>query len=252
MAFYSAVLAFSPAGQVEQPIPGSVVAAIELSFVPPLDASQRSAGYDKPEATNLAPVFPRPRIRIGFPFGVGLEASWLPPVRVFGVTANLAALAVTLPAGRIGDQLQISGRLSGMRGRVTGPITCNADIAEEGSADLRTYYRTVCRDKDSKDYFEPRHLSMELLATRPLGTLRPYAAVGARLDAGTRFDIGVARADGTYRDPDHPVLELRAVRPQFMLGATWRGLHLANVSGELFYAPGSVLTGRGLVSVRLR
>lgn len=250
MAFYSAALAFSPIGQFAAPAPGSVSAAIELSYVPSLTAAQRSAGYDKPEATNLAPVYPRPRLRIGLPARIGLEASWLPPARVFGVTANLGALALTTPITRV-HAWQVAGRAAGMIGRVIGPITCNADIAAAGSSDLRTYYRTVCRGRDSRDYFEPRHVSLEILASRE-GAIQAYAGAGARLDAGTRFDIGVAKPDGSYRDPDHPVLELRSVRPQLVLGAIWQARARGALAGELFYAPGSLLTARVLASARLR
>ena len=250
MAFYSAVLAFSPVGQIRA-APGSITVAMELSYVPSLTTAQRSAGYDKPEATNLAPVFPRPRVRFGLPGGVGIEGSWLPPVQVFGVTANLGAVALTAPLFKPG-RYDITARASGMIGRVTGPITCNADIAAGGSLDLRTYYRTVCRDRNSRDHFEPRHVSGELIVQRGRGAFQSYAGAGVRLDAGTRFDIGVARADGTYRDPDHPVLELRALRPHFLIGGTWRAFARGTMAGEMFHAPGSVLTVRALASVQLR
>lgn len=241
MAYYSAVLAFSPAGLAE-PLPaGGLEGAIELSLVPRLTSAQRSAGYDKPEATNLAPIFPRPRVRFGLARRITVEGSWLPPVRVFGVTANLVALGVVVPLDTIGGG-SLMLRASGMGGRITGPITCNGDVAR-GSQDLGTYYRTVCRAHDSRDYFEPRHLGVEVLYARR-GRWSPFVAAGVRADIGTRFDIGVIRADSTYRDPDHPVLELRSLRPQFMAGVKRR--LRARVSGtlEIFHAPGSVVTAR--------
>ena len=69
-----------------------------------------------------------------------------------------------------------------------------------------------------------------------------YATVGARYDR-TRFDIGVLTFEGK-RDQDHPVLELDAFRPQGAIGASWRATRSLATGGELFYAPGSVLTVR--------
>lgn len=139
-----------------------------------------------------------------------------------------------------------------MAGRVTGPITCNAGIALDGPFELRTYYRTVCRGRDSRDYFEPRHVTLELAGTRDAGAIRPYLTLGARMDGGTRFDIGVALPDGSYRDPDHPILELRSVRPQLATGASWRATQWGVLSAEAFYAPGSLLTVRTLLAFTLR
>ena len=70
-------------------------AAVELSYLPPLSSEQRTAGSDKPESTNLAPLFARPRIAASLPGGFGLEVSWIPPVRVFDVKANLYAGAIS-------------------------------------------------------------------------------------------------------------------------------------------------------------
>ena len=74
------------------------------------------------------------------------------------------------------------------------------------------------------------------------GGSRIYAVLGARIDR-TRFDIGVLTFDG-QRDADHPILELRTVRPHGGVGASWRVRRGVFAGGELFYAPGSVLTAR--------
>jgi len=72
--------------------------------------------------------------------------------------------------------------------------------------------------------------------------MRGYVLAGARYDR-TRFDIGVRMPDGS-RDPDHPILELRTVRPHFAFGATWRGPAPWGAGLEGFYAPGSLFTVR--------
>lgn len=95
-------------------------------------------------------------------------------------------------------------------------------------------------------------MQFEVIGDRVWRRVGLYAAGGVRVEAGTRFDIGVIRADGTYRDPDHPVLEMHTVLAQFGFGAVWRGFRPALVAGELFYAPGSLVTARVLASRRLR
>jgi hypothetical protein len=142
-------------------------------------------------------------------------------------------------------------RAAFLAGRVEGPITCNRETADEGGRDLAVYYAAVCYGNDSRDFFEPRHASGELLIARvsPGGRLQPYAALGVRTER-TRFDVGVIRRDGT-RDFDQPILEVKTTRGYGTLGASWFGLPRTRLAGELYYAPGSVFTVRGLAGVRL-
>ena len=73
MLYYSSAVAFSPLGVpygVQRPsaaiaagrTPPRLEASLELSYLPSLSVEQRTTGSDKPEATNLAPVFARPRV----------------------------------------------------------------------------------------------------------------------------------------------------------------------------------------------
>src|SRR5512138_2753349 len=100
MLYYSSTVAFSPLGAPLAATPYAKVAgtrrtmprveaAVELSYLPRLSAAQRTAGSDKPESTNLAPLFARPRVAARLPGDLGLEISWIPPVRLFDVKANL-------------------------------------------------------------------------------------------------------------------------------------------------------------------
>jgi hypothetical protein len=109
----------------------------------------------------------------------------------------------------------------------------------------------VCHGNNSRDFFEPGHVSAELLVSRLFGSGRwePYVSAGARGER-TRFDIGVIRPDGS-RDPDNPVLEVRSARGYAAAGASWRGARGTRLAAELYYAPGSVLTVRALAGVRL-
>ena len=261
MLYYSSTVAFSPLGvpygtgrasrtsATGRDMP-KLEAAVEVSYLPALSLEQRTTGSDKPEATNLAPLFPRPRLGIGLPGGVGLELSWIPPVRVFDVKANLFGGALSR-SFTLTNSVRIIPRAAVLVGRVEGPITCNRETAADGDAALATYFSLVCYGNDSRDYFEPRHLSGEVMFARASasGRWQPYVSAGA-LAERTRFDVGVIRRDGV-RDHDQPILEVKTTRAYGTLGTSWFGVPRTRLAGELYYAPGSVLTGRVLAGVRL-
>ena len=262
MVFYSSSIAFSPIGvpwgatglsamavPTGRAIPRTEL-AIEVSYIPRLSADQRSVETDKPESTNLAPVFLRPRLAIRLPWGLGIEGSWIPPFRLFDVKANVLSAAVSRAFG-VGSGVRLTPRLSVLTGRVEGPITCNGNSANSGDLSLMTYYTFVCHGNDSRDYFDPRHVSGELIVARRVanGRWEPYLSAGARGER-TRFDIGVIRDDGS-RDPDNPILEVTTTRAYGTAGASWIGLPRMRLSGELFYAPGSVFTVRAFAGVHL-
>ena len=240
LAFYSAAMSFSQAGFA--PDESRIAFTLEVSHVPYLNEAQRRPTIDKPESTNLAPFFPRPRL--GMRFGSWtVEGSWIPPMEVFEVTANLLSAAVTGPSARLGS-IDVAPRVWGTVGKVQGAMTCSPKTMVGNGADLELYYATVCHSRESDDWFQPRVLGGEAVASFALGDggSRMYATVGARYDR-TRFDIGVLTFEGK-RDQDHPVLELDAFRPQGAIGASWRATRSLATGGELFYAPGSVLTVR--------
>ena len=250
MAYYSSALAFTPVGVPPAWRKWSVSAGVEATYVPALSASQRSAGFDKPEATNLAPVFPRPRAMVAIPGGFVVEGSWVPPIRVFDVEANLFSVAVSRPVELLGS-LEVVPRVSMLAGSVRGPITCNEETASDGDDDLEVYYENVCHGNDSDDSFEPRHLSAELMFATAMrgGGVRPYAAVGVRRER-TTFDIGVIRDDGT-RDTDHPILTLRATQMHLTGGLMWLTTRRLRTAAEAYWAPGSLFTVRAMAGLQL-
>jgi len=262
MLYYSSTVAFSPVGVplgAERSSTTTVASgrawsrlelAVEVSYLPPLSAEQRTAGSDKPEATNLAPVFARPRLGVRLPGGFGLEASWIPPVRVFDVKANLFAGALSRSCA-VSEQVRLVPRVSVLTGRVEGPITCNSETSDDGDAALATYFALVCYGNDSRDFFEPRHVSGELMVAgrSSSGRWEPYLTAGARSER-TQFDVGVIRQDGS-RDPDEPILEVKTTRAYGAVGVSWLGVSRTRLAAELYYAPGSALTVRALAGLRL-
>ena len=238
LAYYAATMAFTPAGL--PPDDSRLAFMLEVSHVPSLDRAQRRPSIDKPESTNLAPFFPRPRVSARLGNWTG-EASWIPPMRVFDVQANLAAASIAAPPLSIGT-VRVQPRVWVVTGRVRGSMTCSTREMVGRGAELELYYNTVCHGRESDDWFEPRLLGGEVIVFRPLGSVNAYALVGGRIDR-TQFDIGVLTAIGE-RDQDHPILELDATRPHLALGASWRVRREVTTGAELFHAPGSVWTVR--------
>lgn len=247
LAFYSAAMLFTSLGVTA--MPGRWSLGVEATLIPTLSEAQRRPGIDKPETTNLSPVLPRPRATLRLGDAV-VEGSWIPPVTVGDARANLGALALSR---RVGQWRAVTfvPRLSVVAGRVQGAITCNARTAQEGGADLATYYAAVCHGRESDDWFEPRLVAGEVVAQREWGAGRAlWLAAGGRVDR-SRFDIGVTRTDGT-RDLDHPILKLHDTQWHATGGARWTLGARLSTAVEAFYAPGSMLTVRTLFALMPR
>jgi hypothetical protein len=247
MVYYASVLANSPAGLI-LPAGTRAFVGLDATYVPPLSRERRAVQADKPETTNLARGYPRLRGLVAFG-PLTADAAWVPAVPVFGVRASIIGLAVSGVAASW-RAVRFSPRVSALVGRVEGPFTCNAATASDEGQSLEVYYANVCHGNDSRDRFEPQRIALELGASTTRGRITPYVMAGMRHERAT-FDIGVIRADGS-RDPDHPILDTRITKGYGATGATWAIGGRAVVSGELFYAPGTVLTARAAAGVRVR
>lgn len=248
IGYYSAALLFSPLGTPERLRTWAFDAGLELSYIPELSEAQRTAFQDKPEATNLAPVLVRPRVSLRLPGALQTDLSWVPPIQVFDVEANLFSVSLSRPFEPSG--VTVAPRVLATWGTVRGAITCYEDMPL-GSQSESVYYTEVCHGRTSEDEFKPRHFSAEVLVSRAISRLPflPYAGIGVLWEK-TVFDIGVIKPDGS-RDLDHPILELEATRPYGYLGGTVEAWRSTRFSGELFYAPGSLFTARVFVGIHL-
>ena len=249
MGYYSALLILAPDGAPSPSKAWTVDIAANLGYVPPLSYDQRTAGRDKPEATNVTTVFGYPKVTLWFPYHIGLTAAATIPVQVNGATPHIYGFALEGLAGTIG-KVDLIPRLTYTGGYITGPITCNKDLATSGDSSFAFYYRTVCNDMESTDRLEPDQWTLELNATTSLakGAFIPFAGIGV-VQYHTTFDIQVQTGSGI--DTDHPILKMNATEGYGMLGATWVASPLWRFGGSLFWAPGSVFTGRLSITLRL-
>ena len=240
MAIYAVPLAFGRATAPDL-YPG-FKAGVEVAYLPKVSDATATPTVCRPgkgpEHTDLLFALARPRFGMPLPLGLTLQASWVPPVRVNGVKANLFGLSVERAFGRP-DGLVAALRAHATFGSVHAPITCDdtalADAASECFGGTR-----------SDDRFSPNILGLDLAigGTLANGRLRPYGGAGYnRLQP--RFQVNFTNQFGEL---DNRRVEVNLNRLAVFGGATWRIAERLDLSGELYAAPADAMTGR--VTVR--
>jgi hypothetical protein len=249
MGYYSALVIFAPDGAPSPARAWTIDLTANLGYVPPLSYDQRTAGRDKPEATNLTTVFGYPKITLWLPEDIALEAAYTPGIDVNGATPSIYAFAGEMWVGSV-KGIAIIPRVTYTGGYVEGPITCNKSLATSGDLSFQVYWANVCHGMESADRFEPNQWTLELNGTGELahGTLLAFANIGV-VQYRTTFDVRVQTGSGT--DTDHPILKMNSTEGYGTLGGTWIVSPVVRFGGSLFWAPGSVFTGRLSATLRL-
>ncbi len=142
-------------------------------------------------------------------------------------------------------------RLTYTGGYIEAPITCNASLATSGNESWEFYWDKICNSLESHDRFEPDQWTLELNGTGSImgGKVLPFAGLGV-VQYNSTFDIQVQTRHGRHRhrssDPqDERDQGLRNDRRD--VGR----VELFRFGGALFWAPGSVFTGRLSATLRL-
>src|SRR6184192_3269348 len=198
LAFYTAPIVFSMATAPDVMAPAGIRVGGEGEYIPKPNSAIEQTGAcftQKSEHTSLSPVFGRPRITVGGPFGFALEAAYLPPVTIARATPNLFSFAVSQahhyavgPAR--GTTLML--RVHGTFGNVKGAITCPRSQLQQTSPSSPCY-----GTNPSKDTFHPDMFGGEVSAGFALGDggLSFYGGVGAnRIDP--KFQVGFTDGNG--------------------------------------------------------
>lgn len=242
-AAFSVPLAFGLVEGPDESEAGTVRGGLELTYLPNIDAETRTPSVCRPgkgpENTDLLLAFPRPRVSIVLPAGFAAEASWVPPVRLSGVKANLVGLALlrSMPLGHAGTHLAL--RLHGTFGVIRAPITCNDDALEDENSECFEGTR-------SDDAFHPNIVGAEALIGWSLGggRLRPFAGAGLNL-LYPRFRVNFTNR---FDQLDDSRVEVDLKQGAMFGGATWAATPTVDLSGVLYAAPGDEVTGRIMVS----
>jgi hypothetical protein len=239
LAIFAVPLAFGR-GSAPDLFPG-FRAGVELAYLPKVDEATATPTICRPgkgaENTDLLFALPRPRIGLPLPFGLALQASWVPPVRVRGVKANLIGISVEKAFGDL-DGLVAALRVHATFGSVRAPITCDDEALEDPDGECYGGTR-------SDDRLSPNIMGIDLAVGGPVaeGRLRPYGGVGYnRLQP--RFQVNYTNQFGELDDRR---VEVNLDRLVMFGGATWQTTDRLSVTGEMYAAPADAITGRVIV-----
>lgn len=246
-ANFAVPLAFSPLAPPARARPGAVRLVLEGSYLPTLDAATRTPTVCRPgkgpENTDLLFAVPRPRLAVGLPGGLLLEASWIPPVRVNGVKANVGGVALGRGFG-VGQGGMTAGvRLHATFGLIQAPITCDEAALSDPTSEC--YQGTL-----SDDRYHPVTFGAEASVgwTLARGRLRPYLGGGVNL-LRPRFQVGFTNSAGTT---DSTRVEANLTRGVVFGGLEWAAARGFGITAEIYGAPADAVTGRVGLSYALR
>ncbi|MGH7592975.1 MAG: hypothetical protein ACRELE_03870 [Gemmatimonadales bacterium] len=231
-AALSVPVAFTSAGA-----PGvsrGVWLGLEIASLPTVsraDATPTACRPGKgPENTNPIPVLIRPRIALAFR-GFVFEASWIPPVRVATVRANLIGLAITHPHP-LGHGWVLGLRAEAVLGSLRAPITCDDAALRDVSSDCFGGTR-------SDDRWQPGVFGAEAVIGGGRGRIRPHLGIGYNW-LRPRFEVNFTNAaDST----DHRRIQVNLQRVAVFAGVTTR-IGWGSVTAEAYSTPADAVTAR--------
>ena len=219
--------------QTPEAVPaGSVDLGFELAWLPTLSTLQQRVGFNgtKQEDLNKAPVFGRPRVRLGLPGHSTLLLAFTPPVEAFGITPRLIAIGIERPLVRVGTW-QLGWRAQGQFGTATGAYTCPTRVLAFAPGSPGNPYG--CQAVSS-DVATLRYLGGELAAARPLTGIRVTPRAGVTV---TYVDTAFQVKARTFDYLDRTRLDAAGVMLSANVGVTYPVTPRLSVAADVFYAP---------------
>jgi hypothetical protein len=254
LAFYTAPIVFSPAIAPEVLSPASIRIGAEGEYIPKPNRAIEQTGAcftQKSEHTSLSPVFGRPRIMVGGPFGFALEAAYLPPVTIARATPNLFSFAVShahrFAAGPISTGTTLMLRVHGTFGNVKGAITCPRSQLQQTSSTSPCF-----GTNPSKDIFHPNMFGGEIAAGFAPGVhgLSFYGGAGVnRIDP--HFQVGFTDGNGGV-DRTQVELEKPLNRAAVFGGVTAVFRQILDVGAQVYSVPEDATLFRLMGGIRIR
>lgn len=249
LAYFAGPLAFSSVPGVAELTRGQVALAGELAMLPtPPGAITRSSGvcgFNKSENTDLAPVFPRPRLAVGLGGGLVAELSFLPPVEVMDAKAHLGGAAlswtpkVTVPF--VNSAIVV--RAHSTFGGVDGPITCPKSELQTTNTAQPCYGSTP-----SNDTYEPNVRGIEGVLYRKGGRVTWHAGVGVNSTA-SRLLVNFTDGRGFV---DNNIVEITLTRVALLGGLSFDPLETLALSAQVYSVPSDATTARLGIAWRVR
>jgi len=249
LAFYSAPLAFSIIGPAEHSSRRSLRIVGEGEPIPKPNPEIQKTGAcftSKSENTSLSPAFGRPRIAIGLPYSVTIEASYIPPVTIADATANLFGMSIAKSFFLLGltDKMNLSVRAHAVRGTVKGPITCPGKSLQSSNA-FNPCYGT----EPSRDTFRPNVTGVELAFSAWSADKSNSVFVGAGENwLRPRFQVGFTSGTGAV---DNTRVEVDLMRTVLFAGYNRRFNARIDATAEVYSVPADVTLFRAALSYLL-
>ncbi|NOT08845.1 MAG: hypothetical protein HOP28_11640 [Gemmatimonadales bacterium] len=247
MATFDVPLAFGPAAAppaADRPA-GRWYVGIDVSTVPNVSRGTATPTTCRPgkgpENTDLLFAAPRPRIAVTLPAGFMLEGSWIPPVKIGAVEANVigASLARVTRLDRRGSVLSVRAHLS--VGVIKAPITCNDAALEEVNSECY-------RGTRSNDAFKPNVFGVEAAVGWRLGrVIHPYLGAGYN-HLAPRFQVNFTNQVG---DVDRRKVSVDLDRGVLFAGVTWNAATAFDLGAEMYAVPADAITARLSARIRL-
>ena len=210
-AILSVPIAFSGAA-APAPAHGIVIGieAASLPNVDPVTATPTACRPGKgPENANPIPGIVRPRLSAAVS-GFEVEASWIPPVSVSGVKANLVGLAVArtvaLPAG-----WYLGLRAHAVVGVLHAPVVCDKSAVQSPQSEC--FGGTV-----SNDRWAPNIFGLEAVVATPPAVVRLHGGLGYSL-LRPRFQVDFTNSAGSR---DRRKVEVNLQRAAVLGGVTYQ------------------------------
>jgi hypothetical protein len=209
---------------------------LDLSYLPNIDTAIATATICRPgkgpEHTDFLFALPRPRITVPLPGGLALQASWVPPIRISGVKANLVGLSLD-KALTLSNGIDAAVGAHTTLGNIHAPITCDEDALTDPTSEC--FQGTV-----SDDRYSPNIFGADVSVGFGTGAIRPYVGGGYnRLQP--RFQVNFTNRFGST---DTTRVEVNLDRGVVFGGATWQMDQRFDLTGEVYAAPADAVTAR--------
>lgn len=248
MAHFGVPLAFSAATAPARPAAGRLQVGLELTYLPNIDPNTTiptTCRTDKhsPENTDLLFAAPRPRVALGLPGGFQLEASWIPPIRMSEVKANLVGVALSRTFALSGSERPalLELRAHGTFGVIKAPITCDDAALQDANSPCYQGQR-------SNDSFKPNIIGISASLGWSAGHgFFPYAGAGYN-HLAPRFRVNFTNQFDVL---DRRLVRVDLERAVLFAGATFQPRGRLELSGEIYSAPVDAVTGRVMLRVKI-
>lgn len=248
LAFYEVPAIFSLGAAPERPRAGAIEVGAEAVPVPSPNAALTHPQYCYQYTTNntkLASLFGRPRIVLGLPAAMTLEASYLPPITFMNARATVASLALarTQSLSFVDPRLSLLLRAHGTMGRVSGPITCPPASLQTTDAGAPCY-----GTRPSSDHFDPNAFGVESALNLSRGRFSGYVGGGATW-LRPHFQAGFTDAAGIT---DRTTVDVALTRGSAFAGGSLRVRDDLRISAQLYAVPADATTARIAFAYRVR